>query len=1211
MRRIFLLILLLSLVSAACSSTPCSSRGYTACTASEYCYCSSTTDCGATWYVATCKWTGGIATGSCSVDSKTSTQCTSDQRCSYSKGGCYDALACYADIDVASISIQGVNANNEIKEGTITVKVTVKNNGGISGSSTIYVYVRDNDFTSIDDLTGVAECEISTGTISAGSSVTKSCNVNIDVATPQTRYFAAKVSGGSARAADPADNWKKTNAKIVECFYNTDCNANEYCSDQVAPGDCRSCPGAKCCTQWDTWPTRYDFSQPSDCCDTCIVYFDTSNHCAMYVEQCGYDCYECNAYPSSDYCRDCDPGSTESRSCPSDCTDVGACSCGTQSRTCDSSGQWGDWSTCTGYVGPSDEVCNGIDDDCDGDIDEGVKNTYYEDADGDGYGNASVTTQACTAPSGYVSNNLDCNDNNADIHPGATEICNGEDDDCDNSIDEGLSIACSSDSDCGTDGCYFNRYRNYFCVNAGNCSSSCTHVTESDNDDDGYSPSCGDCNDSDANVHPGVTDTCDGIDNDCDNLIDEDANCPSYEQDGPYCYYNGFCNGTSGCAFASEQFIAAVSAYYESNGVCYYGCTRTCTENGWVRDDSTCSSETIDDGDPCTTDTCTASGVTHTNWCEPEVCDDDIDNDGDGLIDCQDDDCPAPDCPTCQYAACDQTTYDWYCENSPTTEECGTSNCPDDYCYWSGGKLYWKNYPETCTRYCDGSGSCAGCTCSATTTQCVAYGCCVTACSDSTGCYTKAGTCSDVCSSSSLTTGRTCSGCGSNGATGSCGGGSVKYCTSSDYTECEQASCGGNTYYCTDESGTWQWQTTSKKCTNDCPTASASSNTTSIKVGESVSFDGSNSNDPDGDTLSYVWDFGDGTTSTEQNPTHTFSSSGSYTVTLTVSDGFCTDNDTLTVQVASLVPPTVSISADPTSGYAPLSVTFSCTASDSDGTIVSYLWDFGDGVTSTHDCSSPFTHTYSSEGTYTVTLKVTDDDLQEASDTVTINATQSFPDFIISSITVDNSTPVLGQNVQVDVTVENIGHADVVGDVGIELRDGGTYHKTITDLAVNSSKLVSFTWSSGIPGNYTLVATADYNSVYQEESETNNNATLQIRVNAPPTANAGSDINAYEGDTVILNGTCTDDNQIVSCQWYEGDTLLGDNPYSYDTTGKAGTHTLTLKATDNDGLTDTDDMVLTVQSLQCTINMNLSGPETLALFEPGLWDASGTEVVCP
>ncbi|MBK8081695.1 MAG: putative metal-binding motif-containing protein [Saprospiraceae bacterium] len=72
-------------------------------------------------------------------------------------------------------------------------------------------------------------------------------------------------------------------------------------------------------------------------------------------------------------------------------------------------------------------------------VDEGVQNTYYADADNDSCGDATVTTMACSPPSGYVADNTDCNDNNVLINPGATEIMNGVDDNCDGIIDEGCS----------------------------------------------------------------------------------------------------------------------------------------------------------------------------------------------------------------------------------------------------------------------------------------------------------------------------------------------------------------------------------------------------------------------------------------------------------------------------------------------------------------------------------------------------------------------------------------------------------------------------------------------------------------------------------------------------------------------------------------------------------------------------------------------------
>ncbi len=91
------------------------------------------------------------------------------------------------------------------------------------------------------------------------------------------------------------------------------------------------------------------------------------------------------------------------------------------------------------------EICNGIDDNCDGDIDEGVHNVYYRDADGDGYGFAIMSTTGCSAPFGFVEDNTDCNDNDAAVHPEAEEICrDNKDNDCNGEIDENCQLCAAS-----------------------------------------------------------------------------------------------------------------------------------------------------------------------------------------------------------------------------------------------------------------------------------------------------------------------------------------------------------------------------------------------------------------------------------------------------------------------------------------------------------------------------------------------------------------------------------------------------------------------------------------------------------------------------------------------------------------------------------------------------------------------------------------------
>jgi hypothetical protein len=160
------------------------------------------------------------------------------------------------------------------------------------------------------------------------------------------------------------------------------------------------------------------------------------------------------------------------------------------------------------------ETCNGIDDNCNGTADEGLTTTaYYVDGDGDGYGKAgSTATQACSKPVGYVANNTDCDDTKATVNPGATEICNGIDDNCAGGIDEGVKTTFYQDSDGDGYG------------NASVSTSACSKPT-------GYVTDSTDCDDAKATVHPGATEACNGVDDNCNGTIDEGAAPQTWYQD--------------------------------------------------------------------------------------------------------------------------------------------------------------------------------------------------------------------------------------------------------------------------------------------------------------------------------------------------------------------------------------------------------------------------------------------------------------------------------------------------------------------------------------------------------------------------------------------------------------------------------------------------------------------------------------------------------
>jgi PKD repeat protein len=157
---------------------------------------------------------------------------------------------------------------------------------------------------------------------------------------------------------------------------------------------------------------------------------------------------------------------------------------------------------------------------------------------------------------------------------------------------------------------------------------------------------------------------------------------------------------------------------------------------------------------------------------------------------------------------------------------------------------------------------------------------------------------------------------------------------------------------------------------NQAPIAHAEATPSTGNIPLTVTFAGS-AFDTDGSISSYSWTFGDGGTASVQNPTHDYTAKGTFTATLTALDNDGAQGQATVSISVNNQPPVASPSATPTIGTIPLLVAFTGAATDPDGTIASYAWDFGDGGTSS--LQNP-THNYTVGGSYPATLTVTDND---------------------------------------------------------------------------------------------------------------------------------------------------------------------------------------------------------------------------------------------
>ncbi|WP_221901232.1 PKD domain-containing protein [Bathymodiolus platifrons methanotrophic gill symbiont] len=283
--------------------------------------------------------------------------------------------------------------------------------------------------------------------------------------------------------------------------------------------------------------------------------------------------------------------------------------------------------------------------------------------------------------------------------------------------------------------------------------------------------------------------------------------------------------------------------------------------------------------------------------------------------------------------------------------------------------------------------------------------------------------------------------------------------------------------------------------------------------------------DADGSITKYDWDFdGDGvvdqSSETTENASHTYQQAGLYNAKLTVYDNDGHSNsDTTTISVGSS--PEVVASADIFTGIAPLSVNFSGTATDSDGRIVSYEWDFDGDKQFDYDnsLSATTTHIYEEGGVFNATLRVVDDDGLLDEDSVSISVSGS-PTSLPGAYPLSGSTPLT-------VTFFSNGK-DLDG--GPEYYDWDFDGNGSFDQRLMASQNTTFTYNQ--PGEYqATLKVVDNDGLFSTSS-------ITIKVNEGAGGDEYPVVQAYASPTVgstpletHLSAIASDDGRIVKYEW--------------------------------------------------------------------------------
>ncbi len=330
------------------------------------------------------------------------------------------------------------------------------------------------------------------------------------------------------------------------------------------------------------------------------------------------------------------------------------------------------------------------------------------------------------------------------------------------------------------------------------------------------------------------------------------------------------------------------------------------------------------------------------------------------------------------------------------------------------------------------------------------------------------------------------------------------------------------------------------------------------------------SSDPDGSIVNWTWNFGDGIQSYQRNASHSYSMAGSYTITLEVRDDSGATGNASDTVIVSNRPPHASFTIEPATPSTHTTVYFNSTSSDPDGSIVNWTWQIDDG-TMLH--GGQVQHRYTAGGDYNITLEVTDS--HGATDTETALLTVNAPPAPPFSPSPDDGSSGAGITPPLSVTV-----SDPDGDtLNVTFHDASNNDSIDTVTGVASGGTASVTWN-GLNYNTTY----SWYAVADDGSGTNTSDTWSFtteRKPSPPEPEPPSAAFIYSIDerTVAFTDQSSDpDGDITAWQWSYGDGDGGSGEQVQHQYSEGGSYTVTLTVTDSDGLTDTAEQTLVVNT---------------------------------